>query len=112
MHLIKEYINQENTKVKTYGVNKEQPMFVSLRCFILQYIDIEQIMEHILSKLGDFSQVYLTNGQAEGKNSQYKNLILLGEVDRAYMFHLVEKVEHLIKKKFRISLFGIDDFKK
>ncbi len=112
MHLITEYINEENTKVKEYGVNKEHPMFVSLRNVILQYIGIDQIMEHILNKLGDVSQVYLTGDLAEGKNSHYIDLILVGEVDQTYMFQLIEKVELLIKKKIRIALFGMDEFNK
>lgn len=112
MNLIKEYISEENTKVKEYGVNKDHPMFMSLRNIILQYIGVDQIMEHILNKLGDVSQVYLTGDLAEGKNSHYIDLILVGEVDRTYMFQLIEKVEQLIRKKIRIALFGIDDFKK
>ena len=112
IHLVKKYTNEENTKVKEYGVNKENPMFVSLRNVILQYIGIDQIMEHILNKLGDVSQVYLTGVLAEGKNSHYIDLILVGEVDRTYMFQLIEKVEQLIKKKIRIALFRMDEFKK
>jgi hypothetical protein len=71
MHLIKEYINEENNRVKEYGVNKEHPMFVSLRNVILQYMGIYQIIEPILNKLFDVSQVYLTIDLAEGKNSYY-----------------------------------------
>jgi hypothetical protein len=66
-------------------------MFVLLRNAILQYIGIEQIMEHILNKLGDVSQVYLTVDLAEGKNSHYIDLILVGEVDCTYMFQLIER---------------------
>jgi hypothetical protein len=68
-------------------------MFISLRNVILQFIGIEQIMENILYKMGDVSQVYLTGDLAEGKNSHYINLILAGEVDRTYMLQLIEKVE-------------------
>ncbi len=56
--------------------------------------------------------MYLTGDLAEGKNSHYIDLILVGEVDRTYMFQLIEKVEQLINKKIRIALFGIDEFKK
>ncbi len=112
MQFIKEYIIEENTKVKKYGVIKEHPMFVSLRNLILQYIGIDQLMEHILNNLGDVFQVYLTGDLAQGKNSHYIDLNLLGEVDRTYMFQLIEKVEQLIKKKVRIALFGMHVFKK
>jgi hypothetical protein len=61
-------------------------MFVTLPNVILQNIGIEQIMENILDKLGDVSRVYLTGDLAEEKNSHYIDLILVGEVDRTYMF--------------------------
>jgi hypothetical protein len=83
-------------------------MFVSLSNVVLRYIGIDQIMEHILNKLGDVSRVYLTDDFAEGKNSHYIDLILVGLIDRTYMFQLIEKVEKLIKKKIRIALFGLD----
>jgi len=33
-------------------------------------------------------------------------------IEITYMFQLIERVEQLIKKKIRIALFGIDEFKK
>ena len=110
MHLIKEYTKEENNKVKEYCVNKEHSMFVSLRNVILQYIGIDQVMEHILNKLGDVS--YLTGDLEEEKNSHYMALILIGEVDRINMFQLIEKAKQLINKNIRIAIFGIDEFKK
>lgn len=110
MHLIQEFINEDNAKVKEYGVNRQHPMFSSLRHVILQYVGLDQIVEHILEKLGNVKAVYLTGDLAEGKNSPYVDLLLVGEVDRSYMLELIEKVEGLIGKKIRIALFHENEF--
>jgi predicted nucleotidyltransferase len=112
MKLIQEYENGENSKVKEYGVNVEHPMYSSLRNIILQYAGLDQIVEQILEKLGDVTRVYLTGELAEGKNSHFVDLILVGEVDKAYMIKLIEKVERLIGKKIRIAVFANNEFTK
>jgi hypothetical protein len=111
MHLIKEYNTEDNSKIKAYGVNMEHPMFSSLRQIVLQYIGIDQLLEHILAKLGDVEEVYLTGELAEGRNSYFVDLILVGEVDRSYLYQLIEKVETLIEKKIRLALFRSFEFK-
>jgi hypothetical protein len=110
MKLIQEYDNEENAKVKEYGVNRHHPMFASLRNIILQYAGLDQIVEHILEKLGDVTQVFLTGELAEGKNSHFIDLILVGDVDKHYLVRLIEKVEGLIGKKIRIAVFATNEF--
>jgi predicted nucleotidyltransferase len=111
MHLIKEYQSEENSKIKAYGVNMEHPMFSSLRQIVLQYMGIDQILEHILAKLGEVEEVYLTGELAEGRNSHFVDLILVGEVDRNYLYQLLAKVESLIERKIRLALFKPIEFK-
>ncbi len=111
MHLIKEYNTEVNSKIRAYGVNMEHPMFSSLRQIVLQYIGIDQLLEHILAKLGEVEEVYLTGELAEGRNSHFVDLILVGEVDRTYLYQLIEKVETLIEKKIRLALFRPVEFK-
>jgi hypothetical protein len=111
MHLIKEYQSEENSKIKAYGVNMEHPMFSSLRQIVLQYMGIDQILEHILVKLGEVEELYLTGELAEGRNSHFVDLILVGEVDRTYLYQLLAKVESLIDRKIRLAIFKPIEFK-
>jgi hypothetical protein len=111
MHLIKEYQSEENSKIKAYGVNMEHPMFSSLRQIVLQYMGIDQILEHILAKLGEVEELYLTGELAEGRNSHFVDLILVGEVDRTYLYQLLAKVESLIDRKIRLAIFKPIEFK-
>ena len=110
MHLIEAQEYSDNTKVKNYVVNQGHPMFKTLRSIIMQFVGLDQIVDQIIKKLGNLDQVYLTGDLAEGKNSPFVDLVIVGNVDKVYMNHLIEKVEPLISKKIRVGLFKPTDF--
>ena len=110
MHLIESHEDSENTKVKNYVVNQGHPMFKTLRGIIMQFVGLDQILDQIIKKLGNLDQVYLTGDLAEGKNSPFVDLVIVGNVDKNYMYQLIEKVEPLISKKIRVGLFKPTDF--
>jgi len=64
----------------------------------------------VLNQLGNLEKVYLTGDLALGRNSPFIDLILVGNVDRAYLFRLTERVENLIDKKIRIGLYRPEEF--
>ena len=111
MHLIEAQEDSENTKVKNYVVNQRHPMFKTLRGIIMQFVGLDQIVDQIIKKLGNLDQVYLTGDLAEGKNSPFVDLVIVGNVDKLYMHQLIEKVEPLIQKKVRVASFTKEEFK-
>jgi hypothetical protein len=111
MHLIQVQSEEENTKVKHYMVNQDHPMFQTLRGIILQFVGLDQIVDQIIKKLGNVDQVYLTGELAEGRNSPFVDLVLVGNIDRPYLYQLIEKVEPLIQKKVRVGVFGQGEFR-
>lgn len=98
MRLIQVQEEDKNSKVKYYMVNQAHPLFQSLRGVILQFAGLDQIIDQIIKKLGNLDKVYLTGELAEGKNSPFIDLVMVGNVDRHYLYQLIEKVEPLIKK--------------
>ena len=110
MRLIQVQEEDKNSKVKYYIVNQAHPMFQSLRGVILQFAGLDQIVDQIIKKIGNLDQVYLTGELAEGKNSPFVDLVMVGNVDRQYLYQLIEKVEPLINKKVRVGVFGKDEF--
>jgi hypothetical protein len=110
MHLIQVQEEEENAKVKHYMVNQAHPMFLTLRGIILQFVGLDQIVDQIIKKLGNLDQVYLTGELAEGKNSPFVDLVLVGNIDRPYLYQLIEKVEPLIQKKVRVGVYGKGEF--
>ena len=110
MHLIEAQDDSENTKVKNYVVNQGHPMFKTLRGIIMQFVGLDQIVDQIIKKLGNLDQVYLTGDLAEGKNSPFVDLVLVGEVDKPYLYQLIEKAEPLIQKKIRVGIYHKAEF--
>ena len=110
MHLIEAQEDSDNTKVKNYVVNQGHPMFKTLRGIIMQFVGLDQIVDQIIKKLGNLDQVYLTGDLAEGKNSPFVDLVIVGNVDKGYMYQLIEKVEPLIQKKVRVASFSKEEF--
>ena len=110
MRLIQVQEEDKNFKVKYYIINQAHPMFHNLRGVILQFAGLDQIVDQIIKKLGNVNQVYLTGELAEGKNSPFVDLVVVGNINRKYLYQLIEKVEPLIKKKVRVGVFGKDEF--
>jgi DNA-binding HxlR family transcriptional regulator len=110
MRLIEAQDDSENTKVKNYVVNQGHPMFKTLRGIIMQFVGLDQIVDQIIKKLGNLDQVYLTGDLAEGKNSPFVDLVLVGEVDKPYLYQLIEKAEPLIQKKIRVGIYHKAEF--
>ena len=105
MHLIEAQEDSGNTKVKNYVVNQRHPMFLTLRGIIMQFVGLDQIVDQIIKKLGNLDQVYLTGDLAEGKNSPFVDLVIVGEVDKPYLYQLIEKSELLVQKKIRVGVY-------
>jgi hypothetical protein len=110
MRLIQVLEEDKHSKVKYYMVNQGHPMFQSLRGVILQFAGLDQIVDQIIKKLGSVDQVFLTGELAEGKNSPFVDLVVVGNVDRQYLYKLIEKVEPLISKKVRVGVFVKGEF--
>ena len=110
MHLIEMHEEGVKSKVKHYSVNTQHPLFYSLRNIILQHVGLDQILEQIIAKLGKLDKVYLTGDLAQGKNSSFVDLVLVGEIDKPYLYNLIDKVEPMIGKKIRVGLFSPNEF--
>ncbi len=110
MKLIEVKGNDDHAKVKHYSINTQHPLFSSLRGIILNYVGLDQIAEQIIQKLGNVDKVYLTGDLAHGKNSTFVDLVIVGDIDKPYLYKLIEKVEPLIEKKIRVGLFSANEF--
>lgn len=113
MQLIEEQEQQEgdNTKLKHYGANTKHPLFNSLRGIILQYVGLDKIVDSILNRLGNVDQVWLTGDLAKGKDSPFVDLVIVGDIEKTYLYQLIEKVEPQINKKIRVAVYCVKEFK-
>ena len=54
--------------------------------------------------------MFLTGDLAEGRNSPFVDLVLVGKVDKPYLYQLIEKAEPLIQKKIRVGIYHNSEF--
>ena len=99
-----------STKTKRFKVNSSHPLFSSLRGIVMKYVGVEQIIEEIFDRLGNVEKVFLTGDLAQGKNSPFIDLVVVGDIDRQYMNKLIDKTEALIEKKIRIAVYTKESF--
>ena len=101
-------VDQTVSAVKQYKANTMHPMFIPLRNFILKQFGFESLIEHVFQKLGDLESVYITNNWAEGKESTFVDLVVVGNVNKNYMNRLIGHAEKVIQKKIRVAVFDSD----
>lgn len=98
---------------KMYRVNASYPLFGDLHNLAMKHFGVDQILDHIVSKLGSLKFVYLTGELAAGRDSDLLDIAIVGDhIDREYLATLTEKTEVLINKKIRTVVFGTDEMNK
>lgn len=98
---------------KMYKVNAAYPLFNDLHSLAMKHFGVDQILNHIVSKLGQLKAVYLTGDLAEGRDSELLDIAIVSDsIDREYLATLVEKTEDLINRKIRTMVVSSDEYHK
>lgn len=104
-------LDNEEGKIKKYMANALHPLYNNLRALILKYMGVDHLLEEVFYKLGELEEVYLTGEIAEGKNTPFIDLVVVGDIDRVFFNQLVEKAESLLSKKIRTAIYSSDEFR-
>jgi hypothetical protein len=92
---------QSQGKTILYRAQKTHPLFSEITGLVAKYMGMDKIVEDVISKLGKLEEAYLTGDYARGKDSGIVDLVLVGQVDKAYLLNLIEKAESVIDRKIR-----------
>ena len=95
---------------KIFKANVKHPLFKDIHSIILKYAGIDQILETIVERLGNVNSVYLVGSLAKGLDSKIIDIILVGDINKAYLLNLVEKAEPIICKKIKYILYQPEEF--
>jgi hypothetical protein len=96
---------------KYFRANTNHPLFKDINNILLKYIGFDQIIERVVTKLGNLEKVYVAGDFAKGTDNQIIDLIFVGNgINKEYLVKLVEKTENLIKRRIRYVVFGNDEF--
>ncbi len=96
---------------KIFRANTSHPLFKDIHNLLLTYIGFDQIVDKVVTKLGDVKMVFITGDFARGLDSNIIDLLFVGNgIDKEYLLRLIEKSEGLIKKKIRYLVYTIEEF--
>jgi len=92
---------------KMFSANISHPLFPDIHNILLKHLGIDQLIDEIISNLGNLHKVYLVGDIAKGQNSDIIDLLFVGsQINREYLMKLVTKAEKLIKRKVRYLIYG------
>jgi len=71
---------------------------------------IDQVIDSIVSRLGDLERAYLIDDYAEGKDTGIVDLLLVGNIDQYHLNDLSRKTERYIKRKIRSLVLTREEY--
>lgn len=98
-----------NGNKKLFKVNSAHPMFADIHNIIKKFIGIDVIVDNVAKRLGDLECVYLTGNLAKGIDDKIIDLVFVGNIDKGYLLHLIEKAEKLMQRKVRFLVYNSDE---
>lgn len=94
---------------KIFQANKQHPLFKEVHNIVLKHIGFDKIIENVVERLGDVEKVFVSGAFAKGMDSTIIDLVFIGNVNKAYLIELIEKVEKLISRKVRYVIFDKEE---
>ena len=93
-----------------YKANKNHPLFPELGSMAKKVLGVDQVMESIITRLGNLESAFLLDDYAVGKDTGIIDLLLVGDIDNYHLHDLTRKTERYIKRKIRHLVLTRSEF--
>lgn len=94
-------ITKINGNKKFFQANANHPLFNDIHNILLKFTGLDKVIEKIIENLGQLQHVFLVGQLAKGLSSEVIDLVFVGDIDKNYLFNVVQKVEDNLNKKIR-----------
>jgi hypothetical protein len=109
-------VSEGRGNIIEYSANIDHPLYPEIKNLMRKSLGIDKIMDNvvnkIISKLGDLHMAFITGDYARGKDSGIIDLVLVGNINGSSMHGYVEKAEKLINRRIRPLLLTPEEFEK
>ena len=99
-----------------YSANIDHPLYPEIKNLVHKHMGIDKIIDNIvnkmISRLGQLESAFITGDYAEGKDSGIIDLVLVGTINSDNLLGYVQKAEGLINRKIRTLVLSMDEFDK
>jgi len=102
--------SESRANKKVFGANKKHPLFSDIHSILLKYTGIDQIVERVISRLGNLEEVYLVGELGKGNDSPIIDLVFVGEIDKITLTEYIDRAEEFVHKKIRYVQFNRVEF--
>lgn len=92
-----------------YNAKVSHPLYPEIRSIVNKITGIDSIIESVIERLGSVDEAYLIGDYARGQDTGIIDVILIGDVDKAYLHELIEKAEVLVQRKVRALVMTSDE---
>lgn len=97
---------------KIFQANTLHPLFKEVHNILLKQIGLDRIIETVIERLGNVQQVFVIGDFSRGLDSQIIDLVFIGDIEKNYLVHLIEKAETLISRKIRYLIYTNLEFER
>jgi len=104
-------MSEKNGRNVYYTANSKHPLFPELKSMVSKVMGLDQVIESIITRLGDLDKAYIIDDYAEGKDTGIIDLILVGNIDQYHLNDLSRKTERYIKRKIRSLVLTKEEFR-
>lgn len=101
---------QKNGRHIVYQANEDHPLFPELRIMVQKSLGMNEIVESVLTRLGDLEEAYLIDDYAIGRDTGIIDLLLVGNINEYHLHDLSRKTEHYIGRKIRSLVLTLEEF--
>ena len=96
---------------KVFRANTGHPLFQDIHNILLKTIGFDQIIDRVVTKLGNVEKAYVAGDFAHGNDAPIIDLIFVGaHINQEYLVRLANKTEEMINRKIRYVIFHPDEF--
>jgi hypothetical protein len=103
--------SERNGRQVLYQANTDHPLFPELKSMVSKVMGIDQVLDGIVSRLGELERAYLIDDYAEGRDTGIIDLLLVGNIDQYHLNDLSRKTERYIKRKIRSLVLSREEYK-
>ena len=102
--------SNKNGRSVYYSANPDHPLFPELKSMVSKVMGLDQVIDGIVTRLGDLEAAYLLDDYAEGKDTGIIDLLLVGNINQYHLNDLSRKTERYIKRKIRSLVLSQEEF--
>lgn len=95
---------------KLFRANSAHPLYLDIHNIIKKVVGIDYVVDYILQRIGELEKVYLVGKLAKGINSDIIDIVLIGDINKAYLAELIGKAEEKINKKIKFIVYSGSEF--